>query len=114
MKVLILLCVAVLPLSASAADFAGCKDTLQKIAADYRAYMSRQNNACLAELNKSSADRSTWTILRQCNSPRAELSPIKDRSSAACEECKGVDEKLGTACSSDEGVTKFLERVEAL
>jgi hypothetical protein len=113
MKALALLCLALLPLSSSAGDAVKCKADFQRLASEYREYTGRQNAACLAQLNKPSAERSMPSILWNCGTVNV-LSALRDRSSALCNECRSADEKMGVACSADEGLSKFLERIEAL
>lgn len=113
MKAFALLFLALLPSAADAADAAKCKADFQRLASEYREYTGRQNAACLAQLNKPSTERSMPSILWNCGTVNV-LSALRDRSSALCNECRGADEKMGVACSADEGLAKFLERIDAL
>lgn len=99
--------------SSFAADAASCKAKLTGVAGKYSAYLAKQSPACVAEMNKPGSERSTLVIIGQCKSALAELQPIKDQSSAACAECKGVSPKLAVACN-DSGVTNFINAVKAL
>lgn len=116
MKTLILALLAIAPLAASAADFGGCKAKFTASADEYAAYMAQQTEACVAEMNKGGAERSRVKIIMNCKNALAILQPMKDRSSAACNECKDVDAKFsanGGVCS-DEGAQKYIDRVRAL
>lgn len=113
MKSFALLFLALLSTPAFAADASKCKADFQRLASEYREYTGRQNAACLAQLNKPSAERSMPSILWNCGTINV-LSSLRDRSSALCNECREADEKMGVACSADEGLAKFLERIDAL
>lgn len=113
MKALFLFAALLLPAVSFADDVGSCKADFQRLSSEYKAYTGRQNAACLAQLNKPSAERSMPSILWNCGTISV-LQELRDRSSSICNKCKALDEKMGTACSGDDGLAKFLERVDAL
>lgn len=113
MKAFAVLAVLLLPLTSFADDLGSCKADFQRLSSEYKVYTGRQNAACLAQLNKPSAERSMPSILWNCGTISV-LQELRDRSSSICNKCKALDEKMGAACSGDEGLAKFLERVDAI
>ena len=99
--------------SAFAADYSSCRADFLKSADEYQAYMAAQSPACVDEMNKGEATRKTAVIIAQCKNALFTLQPMKNRSSAVCDKCKGVDAKLAAVCK-DEGAQNFVNKVKSL
>ena len=113
MKTLFALFALSLASTAHAADYTSCRADLLGVADAYTAYMSKQSASCVEEMNKNGAKRSRLSILAKCSNAIGELQPIKNKSEAACGQCKSVDAKIAEACQ-DDGAQTFIDRVKAL
>ena len=112
MKKIIIASLAILGGVAHAETADSCKAQLIAVKDRYVAYAQPQSDSCKAELDKGPAERSRVRIGLNCRNTSL-LQEIRNNKEAICSACDAVGANITNACN-DEGLKKFIDKVEHL